>query len=71
MTTMEEREQKNNEGWSKKIALSEAFFSIIDTKYSRSNRISGSPGSILAKDIPALAVSERENSGFSKLNLEI
>jgi len=38
------------------MALSEAFFSIIDNRYSRSNRISGSPGSILAKDAPALAV---------------
>ena len=57
MTTMEEREQKNNECWSKKIALSKAFFSIIDAMYSRSNGISGPPGGILAKDVPALAVS--------------
>ena len=57
MTIMEEREQKNNNYWSKKMALSEAFFSIFDTIYSRSNRISGPPGSILAKDVPALAVS--------------
>ena len=57
MTKMEEREQKNNNYWSNKVALSEAFFSIIDAIYSRSNEISGPPGSILAKDIPALAVS--------------
>ena len=57
MTIMEEREQKNNNYWSNKMALSEAFFSIVDTIYSRSNRISGPPGSILAKDPPALAVS--------------
>ena len=57
MTIMEEREQKNNNYWSNKVALSEAFFSIIDAIYSRSNEISGPPGSILAKDVPALAVS--------------
>ena len=57
MTIMEEREQKNNNYWSNKVALSEAFFSIIDAIYSRSNEISGPPGSILAKDAPALAVS--------------
>ena len=55
MTIMEEREQKNNNYWSNKVALSEAFFSIIDAIYSRSNEISGPPGSILAKDVPALA----------------
>ena len=54
---MEEREQKNNNYWSNKVALSKAFFSIIDAIYSRSNEISGPPGSILAKDVPALAVS--------------
>ena len=57
MTIMEEREQRNNNYWSNKVALSEAFFSIIDAIYSRSNEISGPPGSILAKDVPALAVS--------------
>ena len=57
MTIMAEREQKNNNYWSNKVALSEAFFSIIDAIYSRSNEISGPPGSILAKDVPALAVS--------------
>ena len=57
MTIMEEREQKNNNYWSNKMALSKAFFSIIDAIYSRSNEISGPPGSILAKDVPALAVS--------------
>ena len=57
MTIMEERVQKNNNYWSNKVALSEAFFSIIDAIYSRSNEISGPPGSILAKDVPALAVS--------------
>ena len=57
MTIMEEREQKNNNYWSNKVALSEAFFSIIDAIYSRTNEISGPPGSILAKDVPALAVS--------------
>jgi hypothetical protein len=57
MTIMEEREQKNNNYWSNKMALSEAFFSIVDTIRSRSKIISGSPGSILAKDAPALAVS--------------
>ena len=57
MTIMEEREQKNNNYWSNKVALSEAFFSIIDAIYSRSNEISGPPGSILAKDVPALAIS--------------
>ena len=57
MTIMEEREQKNNNYWSNKVALSEAFFSIIDAIYSRSNEISGPPGNILAKDVPALAVS--------------
>ena len=57
MTIMEEREQKNNNYWSNKVALSKAFFSIIDAIYSRSNEISGPPGSILAKDVPALAVS--------------
>ena len=57
MTIMEEREQKNNNYWSNKVALSDAFFSIIDAIYSRSNEISGPPGSILAKDVPALAVS--------------
>ena len=57
MRIMEEREQKNNNYWSNKVALSEAFFSIIDAIYSRSNEISGPPGSILAKDVPALAVS--------------
>ena len=56
MKIMEEREQKNNNYWSNKMALSEAFFCIIDIIYSRSNRISGPPGSILAKDAPALAV---------------
>mgnify|MGYP005710852533 FL=1 len=56
MTKMEEREQKNNNYWINKVALSEAFFSIIDAIYSRSNEISGPPGSILAKDVPALAV---------------
>ena len=56
MTIMEEREQRNNNYWSNKMALSNAFFSIIDIIYSRSNRISGPPGSILAKDAPALAV---------------
>ena len=39
MTIMEEREQKNNNYWSNKVALSEAFFSIIDAIYSRSNEI--------------------------------
>ena len=57
MTIMEEREQKNNNYWSNKVALSEAFFSIIDAISSSSNEISGPPGSILAKDVPALAVS--------------
>ena len=57
MTIMEEREQKNNNYWSNKVALSKAFFSIVDAIYSRSNEISGPPGSILAKDVPALAVS--------------
>ena len=57
MTIMEEREQKNNNYWSNKMALNKAFFSIIDAIYSRSNGISGPPGSILAKDVPALAVS--------------
>ena len=57
MKIMEEREQKNDNYWSNKMALSEAFFSIIDAIYSRSNEISGPPGSILAKDVPALAVS--------------
>ena len=57
MTIMEEREQKNNNYWSNKVALSKAFFSIVDDIYSRSNVISGPPGSILAKDVPALAVS--------------
>ena len=53
---MEEREQKNNNYWINKMALSKAFFSIIDAIYSRSNEISGPPGSILAKDVPARAV---------------
>ncbi len=57
MKIMEEREQENNNYWSNKIALSEAFFSFIDTTCSRSNRNSGPPGSFLAKDAPALAVS--------------
>ena len=57
MTIMEEREQKNNNYWSNKVALSEAFFSIIDAIYARAKEISGPPGSILAKDVPALAVS--------------
>ena len=57
MTRMEEREQKNNNYWSNKLALSKAFFSIIDAMCSRSSGISGPPGSILAKDVPALAVS--------------
>ena len=57
MTIMEEREQRDNNYWSNKMALSEALFSIFDTIYSRSNKISGPPGSILAKDAPALAVS--------------
>ena len=57
MTIMEEQERNYNNYWSSKMALSKAFFSIFDTIYSRSNRISGPPGSILAKDAPALAVS--------------
>ena len=57
MTIMEEREQKNVNYWSIKMALSKAFFSIVDAIYSRSNEISGPPGSMLAKDVPALAVS--------------
>ena len=56
MTIMEEREQKNNNYWSNRMALSTAFFSIIDAMCSRSSGISGPPGSILAKDVPALAV---------------
>ena len=43
MTIMEEREQKNNNYWSNKVALSEAFFSIIDAIYSRSNEIPDLP----------------------------
>jgi len=57
MTIMEERERKNNNYWSNKMALSKAFFSIVDAIYSRSSEISGPPGSMLAKDVPALAVS--------------
>ena len=57
MTIMEERERKNNNYWSNKMALSKAFFSIVDAIYSRSSEISGPPGSMLANDVPALAVS--------------
>lgn len=57
MTIMEEREQKNVNYWSIKMALSKAFFSIVNAIYSRSNEISGPPGSMLANDVPALAVS--------------
>ena len=57
MTIMEEREQRDNNYWSNKMALSKAFFSVIDATCSRSNGISGPPGGILAKDVPALAVS--------------
>lgn len=57
MTIMEEREQRSNNYWNNKITLSKAIFSVVDTTYSRSNRFSGPPGNILAKNLPALAVS--------------
>jgi len=57
MTIMEEREQDYNNYWIGEIALSEAFFSIIDINNSRSNITSGPPGNVLANNTSALAVS--------------
>ena len=57
MTIMEERDQKYDNYWSSKMALSKAFFSNIDANCSCSSRISGPPGRSLANNTPALAIS--------------
>ncbi len=55
MYRMEEREKDSNEYWILKIALSGAFFSILGALHSRSKKISGPPGGVLANAYSALA----------------
>ena len=57
MNIMEEREEDCKKYWIIEIALSGAFFSISQARHSRSNKNSGSPGSMLADVYSALAVS--------------
>ena len=61
MNIMEEREEDCKRYWIIEIALSGAFFSVSEARHSRSNKNSGSPGSMLADVYSALAVSGKRD----------